>query len=99
MSAMKNLRIIPPGKCQCGCGQKTSFARDGTRKKFVKSHNMSRIKHGHRRTKGRTSAEYTAWRNMINRCYLTRNNSYKYAGARGITVCERWLHSFENFIA
>jgi hypothetical protein len=38
------------------------------------------------------------WRGMLQRCLQPRNPSYRYYGARGITVCERW-RSFENFLA
>jgi hypothetical protein len=43
-------------------------------------------------------SEYNAWRNMKSRCYSVKNDSYKYYGARGIKVCNRWLHSFKNFL-
>jgi hypothetical protein len=43
-------------------------------------------------------SEYYAWRNMKNRCYYVRSESYKYYGARGIRVCDRWIHSFKNFL-
>ena len=36
------------------------------------------------------SAEYLAWREMNNRCYVPRTHNYADYGARGITVCERW---------
>jgi hypothetical protein len=34
---------------------------------------------------------------MRNRCYEPKNNRFYRYGARGITVCEDWLESFENF--
>jgi hypothetical protein len=43
-------------------------------------------------------SEYYAWRNMKNRCYYVRSESYKYYGGRGIKVCDRWIHSFKNFL-
>jgi hypothetical protein len=45
------------------------------------------------------SKEYIAWQNMKRRCYYKNYNSYKNYGARGITVCERWINSFQNFFA
>jgi hypothetical protein len=42
--------------------------------------------------------EYNIWKAMINRCYDKKNKSYLRYGARGITVCDRWLSSFENFL-
>lgn len=40
---------------------------------------------------------YYTWSGMIARCYLKSNSHYKYYGAKGVLVDERW-HSFENFI-
>lgn len=52
------------------------------------------------RTHGlRHTPEYEAWANMKTRCYNSRRRSYARYGGRGIRVCERWLHSFENFLA
>jgi hypothetical protein len=36
---------------------------------------------------------------MKQRCYNPKNPHYSRYGARGIVVCERWLHSFANFYA
>lgn len=35
---------------------------------------------------------------MMRRCYEPQNRHFKYYGARGISVCERW-HTFEDFLA
>jgi len=40
---------------------------------------------------------YNSWRGTIARCYNLSNARYKDYGGRGITVCERWKQSFENF--
>lgn len=36
--------------------------------------------------------------NMLQRCYNKSNYLYVYYGGRGISVCERWLESFDNFL-
>ena len=36
---------------------------------------------------------------MISRCTLPNLTAYRNYGGRGITVCDRWRHSFENFYA
>ena len=36
---------------------------------------------------------------MVQRCTNPKHPKFKYWGGRGITVCARWRHSFENFIA
>lgn len=35
---------------------------------------------------------------MKTRCYNSASDNYKYYGALGVTVCDRWLNSFENFL-
>lgn len=36
---------------------------------------------------------------MIDRCYKPTHPSYKYYGGQHVRVCERWLKSFDNFLA
>ncbi len=36
---------------------------------------------------------------MKQRCYYKKHKDYHRYGGRGITVCDRWLNSFANFIA
>ena len=48
---------------------------------------------------GEKRPEYKCWHNMIRRCVDPRCDSFKHYGARGITVCKRWLVSFEAFYA
>jgi hypothetical protein len=48
-------------------------------------------KHG-----GTGTTEHDIWRAMIERC---RNPKFKDYAGRGISVCQRWLDSFEDFLA
>jgi len=51
-------------------------------------------------THGRTGTpEHAIWKAMIQRCTNPNNRSYSRYGGRGIAVCDRWRHSFENFFA
>ena len=38
------------------------------------------------------------WRHMLRRCYQPNHKSYRWYGARGVMVCERWK-DLENFVA
>lgn len=43
--------------------------------------------------------EYWAWSGMKQRCLNPKAPNYHYYGGRGISVCERWIESFDEFIA
>jgi len=43
------------------------------------------------------SQEYTCWLRLKGRCLNTHDNEYHNYGGRGISVCDSWLVSFENF--
>lgn len=54
---------------------------------------MTKRIHGHslgKRGETKRSPTYNSWRAMYDRCFLKSNISYKYYGAKGITVCDRW---------
>lgn len=55
-------------------------------------------KEGNRRTHGmRGEPTYNTWANMKARCTNPNHHKWPSYGGRGITVCDRWLDSFENF--
>ena len=56
--------------------------------------NKARTKHGLHNTR-----VYGIWQQMIQRCYNPNNRSYKRYGCAGITVCDEWRYSFEQFFA
>ncbi len=41
---------------------------------------------------------YFVWVAMKSRCSYEKGKHWQHYGGRGIKVCDRWLHSFENFI-
>ncbi len=43
--------------------------------------------------------EYICWSGIKRRCYNPKDTHWKTYGGRGISVCERWVNSFENFYA
>ncbi len=49
--------------------------------------------------------EYSVYRQMLDRCYLTTAPNFKWYGGKGVTVCERWrrgtneLTGFQTFMA
>ncbi len=45
------------------------------------------------------TCEYHAWESMKQRCTCKNHKAYHRYGGRGITICDRWLNSFANFLA
>ncbi len=41
---------------------------------------------------------YAVWNDMVRRCSNSTHKAWKNYGARGVTVCDRWLR-FDNFFA
>lgn len=85
-------------ECKCDCGTVQAISATNLvngRSNACKSavHMQGRNKtHGMRYTK-----IYACWKNMKIRCSNPDAQNYYLYGGRGITVCERWLTSFENF--
>lgn len=52
---------------------------------------IAKEKHGLSRTR-----EYNIWYGMLYRCRSSKTKAFKFYGARGIKVCDRWS-LFENF--
>jgi hypothetical protein len=42
---------------------------------------------------------YGVWMGMLDRCTRPQSPKYPRYGGRGIRVCDRWLHSFQDFTA
>lgn len=41
---------------------------------------------------------YNTWKQIRARCLNTKHKDYRFYGGRGITICDRWLCSFTNFL-
>lgn len=82
---------------QCTCGNIRAATPDKMRNLSDPSCGcgdiLSQLKHGKSRSK-----EFAIWTAMKQRCINPNNKNYHNYGGRGITVCDRWLSSFENFI-
>lgn len=81
--------ILANNTLSCGC------LNTETRKALCKSHIIPGVKDEN----GNTSTEYRTYQHMKGRCYNPKNAKYKNYGARGIIICDRWLSSFQSFLA
>jgi hypothetical protein len=82
--------------CHCDCGERkvvrTSHLRHGIITNCCDC--------GHRQVHGQSDTPaYQSWQGMRQRCRNPKATQYAAYGGRGIKVCDRWLHSFKNFLA
>ena len=91
--------------CKCDCGVVKNIRASCLFKNKVYScgcYNKIKTKSyiGKRNNKSR-SDEYHIYYAMIKRCYKSYHKEYKNYGARGISICDRWLNKkdgFNNFL-
>ena len=90
--------------CRCDCGTIKEVPSLSLKKGAVIScgcynkevlHN--RAKHGHNR-RNEKSITYRSWDKMMQRCYNQSAHEYRFYGAKGISVCDKW-HDFANFLS
>jgi hypothetical protein len=86
--------------CICTCGKTSIVYRGNLTAGRTKScgcgQGDGKRKHGQYQ-----SRTYTSWCEMIARCYNPKKQAYRWYGALGVTVCDRWLgpNGFSNFIS
>jgi len=83
--AVYQCHLVGGRSASCGCERRAKVVR-------------KTLKHGAAR-KGQKTAEYTCWRGMLARCYNSKERAFPDYGGRGISVCDRWRESFDNFLA
>lgn len=94
------LRCVGNGRwlCRCECGNEKliygGHLRAGMTESCGCGPQVCRVTHNLSH-----SPEYRAWDNARERCRNPNNRKFPIYGARGISVCERWANSFDNFIA
>jgi hypothetical protein len=94
--------------CICTCGTQKKVRRNRLTcgvtvscgcYRLEKSIEASRI-HGESKTRGNTSLtkEYRTWMHIKQRCLNPKTKGYHNYGGRGISVCDRWISSYQNFL-
>lgn len=109
----KGRRITPANyfyywECQCDCGNISIHQRGNLQSGHSKSCGCLEVENrsdinakfsASRSTHGRTkTSEFTIWQGILERCNNPNTINYNRYGGRGISICERWLNSFENFL-
>jgi len=94
-------------RCVCECGNEKVVGLNDLRRGLTRScgclqKEMARRAntiHGYCPFKKPPRTEYQIWANIKERCCNPNSKAWVYYGGRGITICERWKYSFENFLA
>ena len=91
-------------ECLCECGNKTIVSASYLRNGKIKSCGCLRkegnnTKHQHTSRSHTPSPTYSSWIKAKQRCNNPNVPNWVDYGGRGIKVCDRWLDSFENFLA
>lgn len=85
---------VARGKCSsCGC-----LASETSAQSMEKYARPARVITSTTHGQSRTLTFYT-WGGIRDRCLNPSNKNFANYGGRGITICSRWLDSFENFLA
>jgi len=96
--------------CQCDCGEFTEVERHNLKSgntrwcKICSSKSKSKRfkKHGNSISRKEINPEgyrsYYTWQAMKRRCFNKKDKRYSDYGGRGISVCDSWLESYENFL-
>lgn len=88
--------------CLCECGKYKKILQYSIMHGITKSCGCISIEKGRARGTHRETnktKEYKTWAEMKFRCLNKTSTSYHHYGGRGITVCVRWIESYENFLA
>lgn len=93
-------------ECACDCGGRCRVSTHPLLVGHTRSCGCREGNHSHGHTSLRSatgarrkSSTYLSWAAAKRRCYRPNFHQYKDYGGRGITMCPRWLTSFENFLA
>ena len=94
--------------CLCDCGHEAVVRSDCLRSGDTRScgcllqeilaQNRFAFKHGCS-SRDRQTPGHRSWTGLKSRCLDAKNKDFRNYGGRGIAVCDRWLDSFENFLA
>lgn len=89
----------PLWRCVCSCGTVKIVSQGAmTHGKTQSCGCLHRERLLSAKTHGKSKRpEFRVWYGIIQRCTKSSNTAFKTYGARGISVCERWL-KFENFL-
>lgn len=87
--------------CLCECGKESIRINSDLIGEHTRSCGClvvgAAVKHGHS-VGSRPSRTYESWGNLIQRCTNPKHPRYHDYGGRGITVCEKWIDSFDAFL-
>lgn len=96
--SVKYARLVEGSRKSCGClnaenlaAQRAIGVANRERRAAARVARLAR-------PKKTTHPLWGTYKGMLKRCLLPTHDAYKYYGAVGVTVCERWVRSFWAFV-
>lgn len=97
-------------RCRCTCGQEREVVMNTLRAGGTQRCEACQAKaYETQSAAGYKHPLYNKWISMLQRCHWSKSPAYKWYGARGIYVCDRWrcagpgelgtIEGFRNFVA
>lgn len=84
-------------RCKCDCGKEKIILRENITRGLTRScgcykkNNSLNIKYPN------YTRLWNIWYGIKRRCFCNKEKSYKFYGAKGITVCDEWKNDFMTF--
>ena len=105
-SAIGNITTQVMFVCRCECGAKKTIDISRLKIGHTKScgclakerNSLYNTTHGESSRAVIRTPEYETWSGIKKRCYNQNCKDYKHYGAKGVTVCDRWINSYSLFL-
>ncbi len=98
----KNGQYRSYSKCLCDCGVEKEIATSSLKAGLTKSCGCIKREQTIKKntTHGKSKMkEYKHWMYLKVRCNNENGKAFKRYGGRGLSVCDRWSNSFDNFLS
>lgn len=82
--------------CVCDCGNTSKVKAANLIRNTSKSCGCEQHAHTHNMTGTKT---FKSWDSMKQRCLNSKAPDFCRYGGRGISICNRWINSFDNFLS
>lgn len=84
-------------RCKCDCGNEKIILRENITRGLTKSCGCYKKTNSLDIKYPNYTRLWNVWYGIKRRCYCDKENSYRFYGAKGITICNEWKNDFMAF--